>query len=65
MFLATSNTLQLALLFPSCRLIMGKKRSADSEIWYIELVIGSFYHAVRSTYRVITSWSPEVFYTKR
>lgn len=45
--------------------IWSQKRSADFEIWYIELVIGSFYHAVRSTRGVINSWSPEVFYTKR
>lgn len=64
-FLLQATLFSWLCSFHLADLIMGKKRSADSEIWYIELVIGSFYHAVRRTYRVITTWSPEVFYTKR
>jgi len=45
--------------------ISSRKTSAGFEIWNIELVIGSFYHAVRSMCGVIDSRCPEVCYTKR
>lgn len=63
MFLATSNTLQLTLVFHLADFMTEKKCSFEA--WYIELGIGSFYHAVRSTGRVTDSCSARVLCTKR